>query len=253
MNDFLPLPAALEEIAARSAVTKDHARLALIATFMTARATAICDAYWRTAIVGGQGLHGPAPDENAVPADFWHLDHAQLLPGNARGLVPSGHSGQWDGTARFGSDICLSAEVAALRFPEFAGLRQFGGQPVNIQTCAVDVRICVADIDALIERGKGRGRFDAIIRKAKRKPSIVQGNLSKSDAERLWARLCCNFLTLSQKRELASNPDKILEAVRSTAAHVGENEAVSDRMMRRIATMIADEAQRLAERSGPPI
>lgn len=251
--DFVPLPAAVEEIAARSAVTKDHARGGLVATLATARATAICDAYWRTATINGQALSGPAPDENAVPADFWHLDHARVPRENARGLVPSGNSGRWSETASFFSEVCLSAEVAAVRFPEFPHLRPFGGQPVNIQTCAMDVRICAADIDALIERGKGRGKFNAVIRKAERRPSIVQGNLDKSDAERLWARLCCNFLTLSQQCELASNPDKILEAVRSTAAHVGENEAVSDRMMRRIAIMIADEAQRLAERRGPPI
>lgn len=251
--DFVPLPAAVEEIAARSAVTKDHARAALIATFATARATAICDAYWRTATIDGQALHGPAPHDNAVPADFWHLDHSKVPPDNARGLVPSGYACQWSDTARFWSEICLSAEVAADRFPEFPALRKFGGEPVGIQTCAVDVSVCLADIDALIERGKGRGKFEAVIRKAERKPSIVQGNLSKSDAERLWARLCCNFLTLSQQSELASNPDKILEAVRSTAAHVSEGEAVSDRMMRRIADMISEESQALAKRRGARI
>ncbi len=248
--DFVPLPAAVKEIAARSAVTQDHAREALIATFATARATAICEAYWRTATVNGQALHGPAPHDNAVPADFWHLDHSKVTPDNGRGLVPSGYAGQWSDTARFWSEICLSAEVAADRFPEFPALRKFGGEPVDIQTCAVDVRVCSADIDALIERGKGRGKFAAVIKKAERRPSIAQGNLSKSDAERLWARLCCNFLTIAHLEELATDPDKVLAAVRSTADVVSYNGAVSDRMMRRIANMISEEAQALAKRRG---
>lgn len=253
MDDFMPLPAAVEEIATRSVVTPTDARKALIATFMTGQAVAICDAYWRTATVGGRALHGPAPYESAVPADFWHLDHAKLPPPDDAQFVPSGYVGKWSGTATFQAEICLSAEFAANRFPEFPELRQLGGRPVEFQTCAMDVRICPADIDALIARGKGRGKFGALIKKVGRRPSIAQGNVSKSDAERLWARLCCNFLTLSQQSELAFHPDRILEAVRSTASSVSMNEAVSDRLMRRIADLIADEAMRLAGRQGPPV
>jgi hypothetical protein len=44
MDDFVPLPAAVEEIAARGYVTSNVAREALIATFMDEQATAICDA-----------------------------------------------------------------------------------------------------------------------------------------------------------------------------------------------------------------
>jgi hypothetical protein len=247
MNDFVPLPAAVEEIAARSAVTPTAARKALIATFITRRAVAICDAYWRTATVGGRALQGPAPDESAVPADFWHLDHANLSRDDGW-LVPSGYLGKWNDTANFQSEICLSAEWAADRYPEFPDLRHLGGRPVEFQTCAMDVRICSADIDALVERGKTPRQFEALLKEARRKASIAQGNLSKSDSERLWARLCCNFLTLSQQWEIASNPDKILERVRSTCSRVSEDEQVSDRMMRRIADLIADEAQRLARR-----
>lgn len=250
--DAMPLRAAVEQIHSRSHVTREVARRALIATFMEGEATAICDAYWRNAVVDGRPLPAPAPEENAVPADFWHLNHAELAPDES-GYVTSGYSGRWGEIADFRTEICLSGNWASIRFPEFEELRVLGGQPVNIENCAMDVRIFPVDLDALIERGKKRGKFEALLKRAARKPAIVQGNLSKSDAERLWARLCCNFLTLSQQSELASNPDKILEAVRSTAAHVGENEAVSDRMMRRIADMIAEEAQRLAERSGPPI
>lgn len=247
MNDFVPLTAAVEEIAARSVVTPTAARKALIATFVTRRAVAICDAYWRTATVGGRALRGPAPDESAVPADFWHLDHAQLLRDDTL-FVPSGYVGEWSKTANFHSAICLSAEYAADLYPEFPELRYLGGRAVEFQTCARDVRICPADIDALIERGRTPRHFDALLKEARRKTSIKQGNLSKSDAERMIARLCCHFLTLSQQWELASNPDKILELVRSTAATAGAKAAVSDRMMRRIAVLIADESQRLARR-----
>lgn len=250
MIDFVPLPAAVEEIATRGNVTSNVAREAIIATFMDAQATAICDAYWRTATVGGQPLQGPAPDENAVPADFWHLSHARHAPEDGW-LVPSGYSGVWSETASFRSEICLSAEWAAVRYPEFPDLRRFGSQPVDIQTCAMDVRICRADIEALIQRGKGQRRFEAIIKRAQRKPSIAQGNLSKSDSERLWARLCCNFLMIAQLEDLASNPDKILEVVRATAHNVSYDGLVSDRMMRRIAALIAEEAQMLAEKRGP--
>lgn len=248
MDDFVPLPAAVEEIAARRGVTPTAARKALIATFITRRAVAICDAYWRTATVGGRALKGPAPEESAVPADFWHLDHANLRPSDGAQFVPSGYLGKWGATATFQAEMCLSAEYAADRYPEFPELRHLGGRPVEFQTCAMDVRICPADIDALIERGKTPRQFDAMLKEARRKISIAQGNVSKSDSERLLARLCCNFLTLSHQWELASNPDKVLELVRSTCSRVSEDAAVSDRMMLRIANLIADEAQGLARR-----
>jgi hypothetical protein len=250
--EFLPLPAAVKEIAARSVVTEAVARGVLIATFMTGQATAVCDAYWRRAIVGGRALPSPAPDEDGVPADFWHLNHANVPPVDAD-YVTSGYSGQWSATANFTNEFCLSSEWASLRFPEFTELRQYGSQPVDIQFCAMDVRICPADLEAIIERGKRQRQFDALIKKANRKPSITHGNLSKSDSERLWARLCCNFLFLSHQHQLATNPDKVLDLVRSTVSNVSEESAVSDRMMRRIADLIAEEALRIAGRRGPPV
>lgn len=248
----MPLRAAVEQIHARNAVTRDVARRALIATFMEGEATAICDAYWRNAIVEGRPLPAPAPEDNAVPADFWHLNHAELSP-DEPGFVTSGYSGRWGEIADFRTEICLSSNWASIRFPEFEDLRALGGQPVDIEICAMDVRIFPVDLDALIERGKKRGKFEALLKRAGRKPAIVRGNVSKSDSERLLARLCCNFLIVAQQHQPASNPEKVLEMVRSTAANAGQDAAVSDRMMRRIANMIADEAQRLAERSGPPI
>jgi hypothetical protein len=245
--DFVPLVQAVAEIASRKGVTEAAARRVLVATFMDGGATPICDAFWRRAFVRGEVIEGPAPDENAVPADFWHLNHAEMIP-RANGLIPSGRWGWWERSANFHIEECFTGFAAASRYPDLEGLGRYGSEPVTVQMSAMDVRICQADVDAIILRGG----FSALLKRVERRPSITTGNVTKSDAERLWAKVCCNFLWVGGASEIAHNPDKLLKAVRSTSETVSEDQAVSDKVMRRMAELIAEEAAKLAYRQGPP-
>lgn len=245
--DFVPLVQAVAEIASRKGVTEAAARRVLVATFMDGGATPICDAFWRRALVRGEVIEGPAPDENAVPADFWHLNHADMIP-RAKGLIPSGRWGWWDASADFHIEECFTGFAAASRYPDIEGLRRYGSEPVTVQMSAMDVRICQADVDAIIRRGG----FSALLKRVERRPAITTGNLTKSDAERLWAKVCCNFLWVGGASQIAQHPDKLLKAVRSTSETVSEDQAVSDKVMRRMAELIAEEAAKLAYRQGPP-
>lgn len=112
--DFVPLAQAVAEIASRKRVTEAAARKVLVATFTDGCAAPICDAFWRRAFVRGEVIEGPAPDENAVPADFWHLNHADVVP-RANGLMPSGRWGGWDKSAEFHIEQCFTGFAAASR------------------------------------------------------------------------------------------------------------------------------------------
>lgn len=240
---------AVNMLVASKGSTVKGVRKAIIAALIEEKLVACCDSYWIDSIPQLSGeercRRDLAPWDSAVPADFWALDHAHHYEWNPNGgEVPTGSWGCWHGHGKslFSTEKVLSGATASFRYEDFAELAYMGSKPVTLTWSAIGVSLHRLDIERLGESGS----INALIRRAERRPSIRWGNVKKSDSMRVIARCCAQFLTIADQMELAANPARLLQSFQGTVSSVSEEAAVSDKVMRGFANLVAEEANKLA-------
>lgn len=189
-----------------------------------------------------------SPSENqAIPMGFWGEVHCERFEESMKyypygSLRPSGPYADWE-NSNFVTSFTQFASVLALRFPNLNCASE-GTNPITFTATAIDCTISVMDLELLIGRNP-----NAIIDRARRKPALHMGNVTKSDRERLLARICAIFLTMADKADIARNPDKLLKTIERTTlwdeASANPDIRVDEAFYRNFANMLAEEAERL--------
>lgn len=254
MGNRLSMAEAARMLVATGKLTDRRARKVLIAALIEEQLVAVCDAYWRDSIPAVSGIQRSknehVQDDATVPSDFWRLEHAHHFEGGPNDrYIPSGSWGSWSRSG-FTTEIEVTGYAAANRYPDFRELECQGSKPVSLSWTAVGVSLHEIDVQAIIDR---RG-FNALIKRAERTAAVRWGNTTKSDALRVIARFCAMLMALKEKEECERDPGQLLRVLQRVTANASEEAAVSDKVLRNFAKMVAEEAGQLAwqEREIPP-
>lgn len=254
MRDRLLMAEAARMLVATGKLSDRSARQVLIAALIEEQLVAVCDAYWRESIPAVSGVQrskkGHVQADTRVPSDFWRPEHSSNFEWKPdTKAIPTGSWGSWE-ESRFTTEIEVTGYAASNCYPDFVELGQYGSSSVSLAWTAIGVTLHKIDLESLIERG----RFNALIRRAERKIGVRWGNLTRSDALRIIARYCATLMSFEEKEKCESHPGRLLEVLQQVAIGASEEAAVSDRVLRSFAAMVAKEASELTEheREIPP-
>lgn len=178
-------------------------------------------------------------EQAAIPDLFWKEvhwnDHADIL--NRTASKPTGPYADW-GNSKFVTTMTRFASALEQQFPNLSCGR-FGSVPFTLTLTAEECTITVTDLEMMLQN-----KPTLVIERARRKPAIHMGNVTKSDRERLIARYCAMFLTLAEQIEIASSADTVITSLQNVSPYA----QVDDKFYRRFADLLVDETAQLSKR-----